>query len=164
MSRRQTLQGCSWPPRLRLQCMASESTRSCLWVSRGTSHSCPSDCFRGRLIAWVVCCPDVTWVVIGVFLLPAVNMQDSRQPCSSWSPSMHLNGACLAPQQHTSLQRRLVHAGRSVGLSVGALAAGILLGAAVNAWLRVDIVPIGVSMALNVLFVPFCATARLCKD
>lgn len=38
----------------------------------------------------------------------------------------------------------LVCAGRAVGLSVGALVAGILLGAGLNAWLRVDIVPIGV--------------------
>jgi hypothetical protein len=36
-------------------------------------------------------------------------------------------------------------AGRSIGLSVGALAAGIILGAALNWWLRVDIVPLGVS-------------------
>lgn len=36
-------------------------------------------------------------------------------------------------------------AGRSVGLSLGALVVGILLGAGLNAWLRVDIVPIGVS-------------------
>lgn len=41
----------------------------------------------------------------------------------------------------------LVCAGRAVGLSVGALVAGILLGAGLNAWLRVDIVPIGVSGA-----------------
>ncbi len=34
---------------------------------------------------------------------------------------------------------------RSFGLSLGSLAAGILLGAALNAWLRVDIVPLGVS-------------------
>lgn len=33
--------------------------------------------------------------------------------------------------------------GRSVGLSLGSLVAGIMLGAALNAWLRVDIVPIG---------------------
>jgi len=32
-----------------------------------------------------------------------------------------------------------------VGLSLGALVVGILLGAGLNAWLRVDIVPIGVS-------------------
>lgn len=36
-------------------------------------------------------------------------------------------------------------AGRAVGLSLAALVAGILLGAGLNAWLRVDIVPIGVS-------------------
>lgn len=36
-------------------------------------------------------------------------------------------------------------AGRAVGLSLGALVAGIMLGAGLNAWLRVDIVPIGVS-------------------
>eukprot|EP00878_Enallax_costatus_P025522 GHUV01027309.1.p1 GENE.GHUV01027309.1~~GHUV01027309.1.p1 ORF type:complete len:170 (+),score=32.78 GHUV01027309.1:570-1079(+) len=33
--------------------------------------------------------------------------------------------------------------GRSVGLSVASLAVGILVGAAVNGWLRVDIVPLG---------------------
>jgi len=33
--------------------------------------------------------------------------------------------------------------GRAVGLSLGALVAGIMLGAGLNAWLRVDIVPIG---------------------
>ncbi|KAF8067219.1 hypothetical protein HT031_002266 [Scenedesmus sp. PABB004] len=33
--------------------------------------------------------------------------------------------------------------GRAVGLSLGAMVAGILLGAGLNAWLRVDIVPLG---------------------
>eukprot|EP00775_Hariotina_reticulata_P012624 gene12624-12754_t len=33
--------------------------------------------------------------------------------------------------------------GRSFGLAIGSLFAGILIGAALNAWLRVDIVPIG---------------------
>lgn len=41
---------------------------------------------------------------------------------------------------------RCLLAGRSVGLSAGSLVAGIMLGAALNAWLRVDIVPIGVSV------------------
>jgi hypothetical protein len=36
-----------------------------------------------------------------------------------------------------------------VGLSVAALVAGILLGAGLEAWLRVDIVPIGVSETLS---------------
>lgn len=40
-------------------------------------------------------------------------------------------------------------AGRAVGLSVAALVAGILLGAGLEAWLRVDIVPIGVSKTIR---------------
>jgi mannose/fructose/N-acetylgalactosamine-specific phosphotransferase system component IIC len=44
-----------------------------------------------------------------------------------------------------SMQCPCVLAGRAVGLSAGSLVAGIMLGAALNAWLRVDIVPIGVS-------------------
>lgn len=38
-------------------------------------------------------------------------------------------------------------AGRSIGLSAASLVVGIMLGAALNAWLRVDIVPLGVSAA-----------------
>jgi hypothetical protein len=54
---------------------------------------------------------------------------------STEAPSAHLLYLCTA-------------AGRAVGLSVGALVAGILLGAGLNAWLQVDIVPIGVSGVL----------------
>jgi len=43
------------------------------------------------------------------------------------------------------LDAGVLSAGRSFGLSIGSLIAGILLGAALNAWLRVDIVPVGVS-------------------
>lgn len=40
-----------------------------------------------------------------------------------------------------------------MGLSVGALVAGILLGAGLNAWLQVDIVPIGVGGCLQLMAV-----------
>lgn len=45
--------------------------------------------------------------------------------------------------------------GRAVGLSVGALVAGILLGAGLNAWLQVDIVPIGSFASPGVLVSTF---------
>eukprot|EP00882_Tetradesmus_deserticola_P007765 GHRQ01008175.1.p1 GENE.GHRQ01008175.1~~GHRQ01008175.1.p1 ORF type:complete len:279 (+),score=64.01 GHRQ01008175.1:188-1024(+) len=49
--------------------------------------------------------------------------------------------------------------GRSIGLSVGALTAGILLGAALNAWLRVDIVPLGSFSSPGVFVSTFGITA-----
>ncbi|KAF6264866.1 hypothetical protein COO60DRAFT_1481166 [Scenedesmus sp. NREL 46B-D3] len=49
--------------------------------------------------------------------------------------------------------------GRSIGLSVGSLAAGILLGAALNAWLRVDIVPLGSFSSPGVFVSTFGITA-----
>jgi hypothetical protein len=49
--------------------------------------------------------------------------------------------------------------GRSIGLSVGALAAGIVIGAAINAWLQVDIVPIGSFGSPGVLVSTFGITS-----
>jgi uncharacterized membrane protein YfcA len=38
--------------------------------------------------------------------------------------------------------------GRAAGITVGALVAGVMLGAVLNAWLRVDLVPLGVRLLL----------------
>jgi mannose/fructose/N-acetylgalactosamine-specific phosphotransferase system component IIC len=54
-------------------------------------------------------------------------------------------------------------AGRSIGLSVGSLVAGIILGAALNAWLRVDIVPLGVSAAGGLCMMCHCYGQSSCQ-
>lgn len=61
------------------------------------------------------------------------------------SPGVGSAGGVLLQLLHAACCLPLV-AGRAVGLSLAALVAGILLGAGLNAWLRVDIVPIGVSV------------------
>jgi len=39
----------------------------------------------------------------------------------------------------------LIAAGRAAGITAGSMVAGIMLGAVLNVWLQIDIVPIGVS-------------------
>lgn len=67
---------------------------------------------------------------------------------------------CPAPAPHAGIT------GRAVALSLGSLVVGILLGAGLNAWLRVDIVPIGVSGAQppgHVVGARMCPTASACQ-
>ena len=56
--------------------------------------------------------------------------------------SMHVSIPCL---------NGVIPAGKAAGLSVAGLALGTLVGSGIQAWLRVDIVPLGVSFLLGCL-------------
>jgi hypothetical protein len=95
------------------------------------------------------------------FAAAARRPQRARRPPSAWGPlASPVRPAPPRPLSHTSprsLPLSLPPKGRAAGITFGSMVVGIMLGAGLNAWLQVDIVPIGVRGGAHV-----CVRARVC--
>jgi hypothetical protein len=76
-----------------------------------------------------------------VFTWPVnAEMMNYNEPHRSGPPA-----SCPMLMSPLLLSPALILAGRSIGLTAAPMVVGILVGALLNSWLRVDIVPLGVS-------------------
>lgn len=148
--RQQTLRGCSWVWRRLSASTSSGRPSGCRWV--GVAHgglgggwlvAACTPCGRHHSAGQLIKANSVC-VRARARRAAECGAHEGRVACQVYK--------CTRTYTHTRSRAFTCtygtpHAGRAAGITFGSMVAGIMLGAGLNAWLQVDIVPIGVSSA-----------------